>query len=106
MKKRPRRESPEESDMTISGWWLIPAFVVGAYGGVALMAAMYVAGRERERSDLLPEPSEPQLAALGAAWATAGQDLAGRETAGARKQRAQRRTRRAEPGEVQTRFQW
>ncbi len=92
--------------MTISGWWLIPAFVVGAYAGVSLMAAMYVAGRERERSDLLPEPTEPQLAALRAVWATAGQELADPGTTGARKQRAPRRTRRAEPVEVQTNFQW
>ncbi len=105
MTLRPPRESPEESDVTISGWWLIPAFVVGAYVGVSLMAAMYMAGRERERSDLLPEPAEPQLAALRAAWAAAGQDLVDPGT-GPRKQRAPRRTRRAEPAEVQTNFQW
>ena len=92
--------------MTISGWWLIPAFVVGAYVGVSLMAAMYMAGREHDRSDPQPEPSELQLSALRAAWATAGQDLADPGMRGVRKQRARTRSARADSGGKQTAFRW
>jgi hypothetical protein len=92
--------------MTISGWWLIPAFVVGAYAGVSLMAAMYVAGRERERSDLLPEPAEPQLGAMRGAWATTEQDLADPGIRAPRKQRTPRRSARTEPVGEQTAFRW
>ena len=50
--------------MTVSAWWMVWAFLGGGCAGILLMALMFVASAEEDRTDALHdrtggEPHEP-----------------------------------------------
>ena len=54
--------------MTVSAWWVFWAFMGGGCAGILLMAMMFVASAEEDRTDpLLGPPSEHPQEAPGSA---------------------------------------
>ena len=41
--------------MVMSGWWLVLAFLLGTYAGIALMALLYLSAKEQDDQEQVPE---------------------------------------------------
>jgi hypothetical protein len=65
---RPGDGNAEEIDMMISGWWLLLVFLVGAYAGITLLAALMVSSHEPAQTDADQLRDDPVLARIAAQW--------------------------------------
>ena len=41
--------------MMVSAWWVLAAFVLGIYGGIGLMALLYVVSKNSDEAEQLPD---------------------------------------------------
>ena len=62
--------------MTVSIWWLLLVFLVGAYAGITLLAALMVSSHEPAQTDAEQLGDDPILARIAAQWR--GYEPAGR----------------------------
>ena len=41
--------------MMVSVWWMLAAFLLGIYGGIGLMAVLYVVSKSSDEAEHLPD---------------------------------------------------
>ena len=91
--------------MMISVWWLILVFVIGAYAGITLMAALFVSLREPARADTWQLADDPQTSAMAAARRPDDAIAPSNRERPGRKRSASKR-HSPDPLEQQANFQW
>ena len=91
--------------MTVSIWWLLLVFVVGAYAGITLLAALMVSSHEPAQTDAEQLGDDPILARIAAQW-RAGQSLARPNHRRTSRKRSEASVANPEPLEKQADFQW
>jgi hypothetical protein len=45
--------------MMVSAWWALAAFLLGIYGGIGLMALLYVVSKSSDEAEHLPDIAPP-----------------------------------------------
>jgi hypothetical protein len=89
----------------ISGWWLLLVFLVGAYAGITLLAALMVSSHEPAQTDAELLGDDPALARIAAQW-RAGQSLARPNHRRTSRNKSETLLDAPDPLEKQADFQW
>jgi hypothetical protein len=90
--------------MTVSIWWLLLVFLVGAYAGITLLAALMVSSHEPAQTDAEQLGDDPILARIAAQWRS-GEKIRSNHRRTSRK-RSEAPLDTPDPLEKQADFQW